>query len=271
MREVKKDQHVIACIESPASAETVIAYARHCAHMLNDKGIALLNVSKEGGGEWLKQYGLPYMGLKGEWSTAIEGLPTALGGILVVTAVSHKAPRSSITHPGTLLRTFGRCKSAWLVVDGDGGLPSPTPAEGGFPATTAITLDHRRESKEKLIWGSYMARFLHSRLTIATPTYKDAGLRQRLDNNMRYIEKIYRPLGVEYSTVALESTTFGNPDMAAIERLRPELLIAMTSDPRDRDVVDWIVRRPERRLLERRPYTPLLFLNQRDDLYILCD
>ena len=73
------------------------------------------------------------------------------------------------------------------------------------------------------------------------------------------------------SQVTLQETKALPSAKAALERLRPELLIAMTSDPRDRDVVDWIVRRPERRLLERRPYTPLLFLNQRDDLYILCD
>ena len=75
---MKKDQFVIACLESPAAADTVLPYARYFAAQLK-KGIIVLNVSKDGQNDWLKQYGLPYVGLKGDWKTAIDGLPTAFG------------------------------------------------------------------------------------------------------------------------------------------------------------------------------------------------
>ena len=262
----KTDQHVIACVDRQEDAATVLAYATHCARLLNGKGVILLNVSKDTKAEWVKEYGVPYVALRGNWSTAIEGLPSAFGGILAVTAISPSAPRTSLAHPGTMLRQFSNCKSAYLVVP-TGSTPDPD----HWPATTALTLDHRRESKEKLIWGSYMARFLKTDLTVASPDYKDQDLRRRWRNNMSFLDKMYRSLGVQYTAATVATSAFGNPDVATLDQLKPELLIAMTTDRRDRDVGDWLLGVPEKRLLSHPSHTPLLLLNQRDDLYVLCD
>ena len=57
--------------------------------------------------------------------------------------------------------------------------------------------------------------------------------------------------------------------MEAIRQLAPDLLIARTSDPRERDLIDLLMPSTERKLLA--TGTPIIFLNPRDDLYILCD
>ena len=285
MSKEKKDQYVIACLERESDAAIVLPAARQCAARLG-KGLFVLNVSKDGDNEWITRYGLPYIGLKGDWKTAIDGLPTAFGGVLAVTALDIQAPHSSIKHPSTLLRTFADCKIAYLVVS---GLWSVVCSEGAsllatdhWPQTTTITLDYRRESKEKLIWASYMVRFFGSRLIVATPDYKDAGFREKLRNNLQFTQKMYRSLGVEYTTTSIPASNLKSPDITLIENsnlhtqtseLKPpnsELLIAMTTDRRDRDLVDLIAGPPELRLL-RRSKVPILFLNQRDDLYVLCD
>lgn len=283
---MKKDQFVIACVEDPEGAELLIPWARHFAERLNGKGLLLLNVSKDGESDWLKEYGLPYIGLRGDWKTAIDGLPTALGGILAVTAVNGKAPRNSITHPRTLLREFRDCKIAYLVLGyglevmdygglthhvADEGLRSvhnPSPITHN-PFTALLTLDYRRESKEKLIWASYLVRFLGAQLTVALPDYRDGGLRAQQTNNLRYMEKIAPSLGLTYTTSHFPLPTFRHPDVEAVEALRPQLLLTMTTDRRDRDVGDWLLGAPELKLLQ--CGTPVLLLNQRDDLYVLCD
>ena len=113
---MKKDQHVIACVDRPQDAPAVLACAKQCAERLNHKGLILLNVSRDGQADWIKDYGVPYIGLKGDWKTAIDGLPTAFGGILAVTAVDPGAPRTSLAHPSTLRRQFSECKSAYMVI-----------------------------------------------------------------------------------------------------------------------------------------------------------
>lgn len=263
-----KDQFIIACLESPSTADVVLPYARYCAERLR-KGIIVLNVSKDGQNDWLKQYGLPYVGLKGDWKTAIDGLPTAFGGVLAVTTVDPKSPRNSITNPATLFKTFADCKIAYLVVNENSSFNNLH-----SPLTTYLTLDHRRESKEKLIWGSYLARFFGSRLIVATPEYNDAGLREKVHNNILFLKKIYKSLDLEYtiSPFPFRLAPRTTPDMAVLENLKDgELLIAMTTDRRDRDIGDMLLGNPERRLLASAGSIPILFLNQRDDLYVLCD
>ena len=268
-----KDQFVVACIESPESAPAVIAAAKHFAERLRHKQLMLMNVGKREKAEWIKDYGIPYVAMQGDWATAIEGLPTAFNAILAVTAVDPEAPRSSITNPRTLLRTFRNCKIAYLVVNSQDRQLTDS-ATHRLRAT--VTVDFHRESKEKLIWASYLARFLDAELTIATPQYRDDGLRNLQNNNIRYIDKVFTPLGIRYKLSALNAqpsalNTKNAPDLIALEERRPDLLIALTTDPRATDPLDWLFGTPDRRLLSHPTHTPLLLLNPRDDLYVLCD
>lgn len=275
MTKAKKDQFVIACLEREDDAASVLPMARHCAAQLG-KGLFVLNVSKEGDNDWIKNFGLPYVGLKGDWKTAVDGLPTALGGVLAVTALNRQAPRSSITNPTTLLRTFADCKIAYLVASGQWPVAGTgqTLSTTHYPLSTYFTLDHRRESKEKLIWASYMVRFFGSKLTVATPDYKDAGFREKLRNNLQFTQKMYRSLDIGYTTTPIPASNFRSPDLTLVcsSLIEPEssLLVAMTTDMRDRDLGDLVAGPQELRLLKQSS-VPILFLNQRDDLYVLCD
>ena len=118
MRHINRgDQYVVACVENTDTAPAVIAAASHFATHLRHKKLMLLNVSNNNSdSNWLKQYNTPFAALRGDWATAIEGLPTAFNAILAVTAANPSAPRSSISNPRTLLRTFARCKTAYLVI-----------------------------------------------------------------------------------------------------------------------------------------------------------
>lgn len=258
-----KDQFVIACLDRPEDATTVLPWARHFAERLNHKGLMVLHVAREKGDDrWLEQLGVPFVSMVGQWRTAIEGLPTVFKGILAVTAFDPAAPRASLAHPKTLLREFKDCKTAYLCIP---TLRTPNPEL----ATTALALTHQREGKEKLVWASYLARFLGSRILLAHPAYRDAGLRQRCRNNLRFADKIFQPLELEYTSVQIEATT--KVDHAVVAGLNPDLLIAMTTDPREQDLFDHFLPRPELTLLKRFSGQPVLFLNPRDDLYILCD
>lgn len=258
---MNKDQFVIACVESAESAAIVLPWARHFAECLNHKGLMVLHVSTTATDDsWLKELGVPFVSMRGDWRTAIEGIPTAFNGILAVAAVNPAAPRTSLTHPKKLLHEFKNCKTAYLVVSGMSEVGSRR------SDTTLLTMTHRREGKEKLVWASYLARFLGSRITIAHPDYRDGDLRMRWKNNMRFVDKMFAPLGITYT----DAVAYGD-DHKNLDLLQPDLLIARTSDPRERDIVDLLSPLPEYRLLIHPSHTPILFLNPRDDLYILCD
>ena len=265
------DQAVIACIEDPASAPAVIAYARHFAHQLREKRIILLNVSPHSKADWLAQYNLPFVAMQGSWRTAVEGFHSAFNAILAVTAVNSLAPRSSITHPRTLLRTFRPSKIAYLCVPFD--LHSPN-----TKFHTLLTLDHHRESKQKLIWASYLARFLKSPLTFSLPQYRDTDLLRRQQNNLQFANKFFSSLQppLTFASEPIPYSHFSNPDLTTLNSSHfshpaARILIALATDLRAFDPLDFILGPPEQRLLAHTSRTPILFLNQRDDLYVLCD
>lgn len=257
-----KDQFVIACLDRSEDAATVLPWARHFAERLNHKGLMVLHVArKQGDGDWLESLGVPYVSMVGEWHTALDGLPTAFNGILAITAFDPAAPHASLAHPRTLLREFKGCKIAYLCI--------PTRHSTLNTQHTLLTLTHQREGKEKLVWASYLARFLDSQITIVHPDYRDSGLRQRCNNNIRFADKVLLPHGLNYTTHPIATST--KVDHAATAHLKPDLLIAMTTDPREQDILDHFLPRPELTLLKKFPNQPVLFLNPRDDLYILCD
>ena len=262
---MKKDQFIVICAECAEDAERLLPTARFFAEKLR-KGMILLSCTSGAEG-WIERFGVPFMALKGDWKTAIDTLPTAMNAVLAITLVNPQAPRRNLTHPQQLLKSFRDCKVAYLVVRSE----SPTSPL----LTTYLTIDHQRESKEKLIWASYMARFFGSSVRILHRDYHDAAFRMRWKNNMRYLDKIFSSLNLTYETAVLEGgSEFGNPDLIAIKRVEGcegALFIALVPDRRDRDIGDLFCRPAELRLIKNDAHLPVLLLNQRDDLYVLCD
>lgn len=263
---MKKDQFIIICAERAEDAKKLIPTARFFAEKLR-KGMILLSCAPGAEG-WIERFGIPFMALKGDWKTAIDALPTAMNAILAVTLADPKASRSSLAHPRTLLKNFRDCKVAYLV------LPSPV-STFHFELSTFLTIDHQRESKEKLIWASYMARFFGSTIRVMHRNYRDAAFKMRWKNNMRYLDKVFSSLGLTYETEVIEGgSEFGNPDLVAIKTVdepSSTLFIALVPDRRDRDLGDLFTRPAELRLIGNDAHLPVLLLNQRDDLYVLCD
>ena len=267
-----RDQHVIACLQQGVDCQPVVDAARRMAESLNHKGLVLLTVvpteaDKAAATEWIAAFRCPYMVLTGRWEPVIAALPTRLGAILAVGALDADAPRGHIARPADALRLFRPAQVAYLLVPP----AADQPADG--PKTAALAVDHRREGKERFIWASYLVRFCGYRLAVGLPDYSDAALRQRRQNGLQSLRRLFDSLALTFTTATLPGSLAANPDLEALRTLRPDLLVAMTTDPRERDILDHLAGPPERRLVRQAAAsaTPLLLLNQRDDLYVLCD
>ncbi|MBR1798386.1 MAG: hypothetical protein IJ761_00605 [Bacteroidales bacterium] len=272
----KKDQFVIACLFEKQSAERVVQYAQMCASMLN-KGLVLLHVCRNKeeqavATEWVAKLGQHYMVLHGKWKTAIGSLPNAIGGVLTVAAYDRKALFGSMLKPGKVLRMFNDCRTAYMLVPIEA---KETVSVSNTPCfrKAICTLDFRREGKDKLIWASYFPRFLGSDLTMACPKYKDERLEEKCHNNRRFAERMLKSLNVKYSFTILNGGTRvrKTTDRQALDELKPDVMIVLATNLRERDTIDLIIGREELRLLKHAGNTPVLMINQREDVYVLCD
>lgn len=258
----KKDQFLALCADTAADAERLLPHARRLAECFH-KGIIVFTCAADGD-QWVTRYGVPYAALKCDWPSAVEAMPVAFNVVLALVLCDPHASRTSLSHPRNLLKAFRQSKVAYLAI--------PTTTDDLRLQHVALTLDHQRESKEKVLWVSYMERFCNSEIHLYYHPYTDVAFRQRLNNNIRYLEKIFSSLSLTYSQHPLESgSQYSNPDLRAIQLAEIDLFVSLVADSRDRDLLDFLSPPPPLRLLHHAGQKPILFLNQRDDLYIMCD
>lgn len=278
-----KDQFVIAYLPELDKAEVVVSHACRLACMLN-KGLILLYVedSRYGGpstqeaeAELLRIEAriaptLPsapaHVAMRGNSREVVDALPTLLNGVVAVAAVDIHAHPNRPTHPKQVLRTFAGCKIAYLTVQ----LPLPNGED--YPKV-AYSIDFNKESKEKLIWASYFARFGKSRLYMLHQPYNDAGLRGKWNNNVRFMDKFFADLGVQYERMPVQGRALFPETLIcqAAAQSGCNLLISVTTGTRNRDVLEWFAGVQEDRTVRNPHSLPVLFINPRNDIYVLCD
>ncbi len=277
-----RDQFVIAHLVDLDNPETVTTYAAHLSRMLG-KGVILLHVSDpaflspspeeaEARMQDIKQRMMEtehltdvnYAALKGDTKEIVDALPLLLGGVVAVAKVDKDAPKSSLLHPKTLLRVYQNCKIAFLTAQ------EPLPY-GMELKKVALTIDYKKESKEKMLWSTYFARFNHSVVHPLYYQYTDEGLKYKWYANMKFMKKLYDGLSITFVPyeIAGKKSFVDLPALDFAHRQGIELLIAVTTN--EKDVAEWFIGTQEQRTIVNEYHIPVLFVNPREDVYVLCD
>ena len=273
MEKTKKDQFVIAYLPNLDHYDTVLAHAKALSQMLN-KGLILLHIcdskysslSTEQAEVKLKSLITSshesYCAINGKTKEIIEELPTLLNGVVVVAEVNPSSKQKSPSNPKTVIKNFATCKIAWLTVQ-----PNIQPNYQQI----AITVDFHRESKEKYVWASYFARFNKSLIHVLYQEYKDNGLHMKWYNNMRFLHKLYTNLEITFSPHPIQgdSASVDKDALPFMKQHNINLLVTVTT--KEKDVFDQLFGAAENRIIKNSQQIPILFLNPREDIYVLCD
>ena len=275
-----KDQFVIAYLADLSLTNEVVSHACFLARMLN-KGLILLYVEDTHHHNPTVAQATPtllqieaahpdvhpaHVAMKGNTREVIDALPTMLNGVIAVAGVNPAARRGSPTNPLQVLNLFGGCKIAYLTVQSPLSDPSAYRHVG-------YGIDFRKESKEKLIWASYFSRFNHSRLTMLHFNYTDEGLHTKWHNNVRFMNKFFSGLSVTYDQQVVSGRALFPETLVcdAAAHIGCGLLISVTTDTRDLDIIEWFAGTQERRTIRNPHRIPVLYINPRNDIYVLCD
>lgn len=289
----KKDQFIIAYIADLEHAETVISHAAFFAKRLK-KGLILLHISDqrytkvtpdEAEKELMRlrssldgqDLHVTYAALSGDTKQVLSSLPTLMNAVLVVAQVSAKARWKSPMNRRNVLRNFADCRAAFLtvqkeLVNGVMGERSHDGDSNGNPYDdVAMVVDFKKESKDKFIWSSYFPRFVGSRMHVLYLDYKDQFLHSKWYANMQQIHKLYTGLEVSFQPHIINSkSTF--PDTESLRFANEHgygMLICVTT--KERDTLEFFIGTQELRTITNKYRIPILFLNPREDLYVMCD
>lgn len=133
-----------------------------------------------------------------------------------------------------------------------------------------LPLDIDRQHKEKALWAGYFSRFYHAKVHILCGSYKDQLLKQKVKDNIDFTKKLYQNLEIDY-----ELHDFDH-NIDDIDRFSifyaPEIkasltVIMMTSFY---TFIDYIFGPKENAIIANEEGLPVLCINERDDLYVLC-
>ncbi|MBO4308107.1 MAG: hypothetical protein J5848_07345 [Bacteroidales bacterium] len=280
----KKDQFIIAYIADFERPETVCSYSLYLAKMLN-KGLILLHIfdnrhttvtTEEGEIKLLElqrklketnpEIQITYCSLKGKTREIITALPVLLNAVVIVAQVDKHASRKSAMSRKNLLQNFSDCKTAYLVAQ------EPLRDESHMQ-DVATAIDFKKESKDKLIWSSYFPRFGGSRMHILYYDYKDEFLKNKWYANMKQLHKLYSSLNIKFiPEVIMTKSKSTYMDVNALKHAAQKgygMLISVTT--KEKDGLEFFIGVQDNHTIVNKEKIPILFINPREDLYVLCD
>jgi hypothetical protein len=133
-----------------------------------------------------------------------------------------------------------------------------------------LPLDYLIYAKEKSLWAAYFNRFYKSDIYILFKNYKDDYLHYKLHENVSYTKQLYENLLVTYYLHDVETATDNIDDYAWTFALQTgaSLIISMTT--KYLEIGDILTGTKEKKTIKHVDEVSYLYINQRDDLYVIC-
>ena len=133
-----------------------------------------------------------------------------------------------------------------------------------------LTVDVDLPTKEKALWAGYFNRYGHSTIHILHNEYQDNISKGKMEDHLEFIDKLYTNLEIEPVTHVIRPKAY-DLDQYAVEHAgeyEAAVLVVMTTTRKT--FIDRLFGVREQNLPANVAGLPVLFLNERDDLFVLC-
>lgn len=275
----KKDQFVIAYIVSFESKHPCVDYAVQLARILG-KGLILLYISDPSARSLstseaevkLKELNksLPedlfhsYAALSGAREKVLNAVGELLNAVLLVSDCNpEEKDKHSPLYPQTQLDSLASSRVAYLLCP-----PESRPSNYD---KVVLTLNNASESKEKTLWASYFGRFANSQIVLYYRRYKDEYHQKQLNLNIAFARKIFEQFKIPLITLHSENTKTQLDIQASDYAKENNCSLVICQTTKNKSFADRLLGLDEVRVLKNMKKTPVLFLNPRNDLFILCE
>ena len=133
-----------------------------------------------------------------------------------------------------------------------------------------LPLDIDRQHKEKALWAGYFSRFYHAKVHVLYATYCDQLLKQKVKDNIDFTKKLYRNLEIDYELHQLvhkvDDIDHYSLDFAPLVEASMTVIM-MTAYY---TFIDYLFGPKENAIIANESELPVLCINERDDIYVLC-
>jgi hypothetical protein len=162
------------------------------------------------------------------------------------------------------LKAFRNSSIAFLFVNGD----SP---EFLNYKNVLVPVDYRKASKESSLWASYLGRFNRSMVHVVYAHETDKDQAGQLMKNVNFIQKFLLSLHVAHQLIAGKSSSWGicNETIANAQQLKGDVMVFAGSTYIS--LIDLLIGLPEGKIIRKAGNLPILIINPRKEICVLCD
>jgi nucleotide-binding universal stress UspA family protein len=201
--------------------------------------------------------------LKAKYAKAYNELVAESNAILAIVCFDNTDSKSNF-HPARLLKFFHQSRIPYIFANN-------AITDASYYKKIILPIDSTKESKEKVLWASYFGRFNESELKVMAASVKDEYLLRQMNNNLKFIKKIFDSFEVNFEILRTTQKQ-SSIDEAAIHAAADEnagLVIILST--KSYGILDLLKGPKELGLITNEERISIMCLNQRDDLYVMCD
>ena len=192
---------------------------------------------------------------------SLHAMAESANHIMYVIGVSHSS--SAQFNPSRALQFIGPSRLPVMAV---GEAPVRDPQWKNI----LLSVDVDLPAKEKALWAGYFNRYGKSNIHILHNEYRDSISKDKLSDLMDFIYRLYENLEIQAIPHIITPKAY-NLDQYAVEHAhdyQASALVVMTTT--HKTFIDRIFGTREKNLLANPQNLPILFINERDDLFVLC-
>jgi hypothetical protein len=269
---VKKEQKIIVLINNIESDKILILHGIKLATAFNKELCLFYNSSKKETtvnkniGTTLNEYKnvvkniipslrISSLTIQGKFEHLIDNLADNHEAVLVVSGNSTYSKLS---------KTIQRSPIPFLLIDTNSTTISDY-------KKIIFPVDLRRETKDAALWASYFARFNKSGINVLVANEINKDNRKGVTKNITSIKQLFVKLkiGIKFFKGKENSFKIQFEALNVALSSNSDLIIILGSS--FISIFDLIIGLPEKKIIKKAGILPVLIINPRKDMYILCD
>ncbi len=134
-----------------------------------------------------------------------------------------------------------------------------------------LSIDYRKASKEISLWASYLGRFNKSKIYLIYANETDSDHRSKLQKNLEFIKKFLSSLNVSHHFVPGKSNSWGIFDETLTNSKNWSGDVMLFAGSMYISLIDRMIGLPEEKIIRKAGNLPILIINPRKDVCIMCD
>ncbi len=134
-----------------------------------------------------------------------------------------------------------------------------------------VPVDFRKASKDTSLWASYLGRFNKAQISLLYAHETEPERTEKLTRNVNFFRKFLSSLNISYRNEAGKSTSWGIYEEAIMRKDEYQSDILIISGSSNITLLDHILGLPEKKLLKKAGNLPVLMINPKKDICVLCD